>query len=319
MATFNHITDNQLRTIEAKIHPFVYRANQFLGYMKANKLIMPIPKGTTKFDTTIWEEMPPGQITRGFSDLPQSVAKLTTNTNIIMDLGIKIKIPKNFADAWKNNKIIPSATDMLADVIFNQTEALRNQVDQFICQGDNMRDPLAGDELAGVGQFTGLFNGFTNLGAGNGKDNNTSASGDYISDFASRSIALKTAGFENQSYTIMSNLTVLEAAQATNNLFTTNTITTEWDAVMAREDVFKWIASVNAENSSNENQILVLAPRTPKGAPNFRLLQGYNFDIIPLYNGGLGPDVQFEVVVFWSGAMEEIRATSVQRSGSVTV
>lgn len=319
--SYSALTDNQIKYIQQRIENATWQSTAFLRFFRNHEgLIKNVGKGHPKkhiFAT--FEKMNPGQISAGFHDLPDSHIRINETTTNLMLLATKVVIPQTWRDAWASNRLIGEG-DMLTQVLNQQLSAFYNQVDQFIAQGDSMKDPLTDDHSAGESQYTGLFNGFTNLSAGDGGDDDVTAAGDYISTFTNYKNALKAAGFDAMhSYLIMSTIGTEAAAEQGNNIYTSNIPTTERDAIMARDDVADWIATTNAENASGEDQILVTAPYTNEGDPNYRLVQGYSFDVFPLYAGGLGPTGMYELVVAWSGAIEEIRATSVQRSGALTL
>jgi hypothetical protein len=318
--SYANLTDRQLQIIQRRIMSASWNATQFYSYFQAHKgLVNNVGKGIITHITTKWEKMKPGQISRGFQDLPDSHPRFTEVTTTLCELATKVVIPVQERDAWASNNQVGSG-DKVQQTIQKQILALTNQVDQFLAQGDLMKTPLADDKAAGESKYTGLFNGFTTLGGGDGGDNNMTAAGDYISDFSNRVKALINAGFEAEKYIIMSDVDTWQAAQKGNNLYTGgSTVSTEMDAVMARKDVQTWIKSPNAQNSSSQSQILVTTPYTSMGEPAYRLHQGYNFDVIPLYGGGLGPSAMYEIIVAWSGAIEELHATAVQRSGSLTL
>jgi hypothetical protein len=318
MANWSPLTDNQIKVIQRNLMNATWWQTQFLGFFRAHKgLIKPVGRGIVNHTTTQWERINPGEISVNLQNLPDSHGRLTTTDSVLCMLATKVTIPLQLRDAWKSNNLVGGG-DMVQATINQQLMAFYNQVDQFICHGDLMKTPLGNDPMAGAGKFTGIFNGFTDIGGGAGTDDDMTAAGDFIATVVNMIAALKTAGFEPEQYYIMSDVATWQASQVSNSLYTSNIPTTEYQAIMARPDIAAWIHSINAQDSSSNNMMLMTSPYTSLGEPAYRLLTGYDFDVYPLYNGGLGPNMSFELGVVWSGAIEQLHATAIQNTDDLT-
>ena len=318
MVVYSGLVPEQLEVIQQKIMHASYNRTKFLSFFKHNDLIKNVGKGVINYKTTKWEKAPPGQVSRGFSDLPDSGPKQSQISTVLCDLATKVVIPVTDIHAWQSTNRVGEG-DYMTKAINLQILSLTNQVDQFLAHGDDMKTPLGGDRNAAKGKFTGIFNGFTALAAGDGLDNDVSAAGDYMSTVAAYIRALKEAGFEADKYTVFSDVATWHGAQEGNNIYTSGRPVTELTIVKERPDIHNWFDTVNAQNASSESQIAVTTPRTSMGEPAYRLLQGYEFDVIPLYNGGLGNSGQLEMIVAWSGVIEEIHTTAIQRSAALSL
>lgn len=317
--SYQGLTSNQIQVIQQKIMGASWQRTKLLNYFRAhNGLIKNVGKGIIKHTTTKWEKLKPGQISAGFQDLPDSHGRLTEVASTLATLATKVVIPVQMVDAWGSNNLVGTGS-MLSQTISKQLRALTNQVDQFIAYGDTMKTPLTDDKAAGEEKFTGMMNGFTTDSAGDGDDDNVNAAGDYIATFTEFSKVMKNNGFEVDKYFILSNVDTKTGAEQGNNLYTGgSTVATEYDAMMKREDVEDWIDSTNIENASGDNRIAVTTPYTSEGEPAYRLLQGYDFNAIPLYNGGLGPSAMYEIIAVWSGCIESIHDYACVRSGGTS-
>jgi hypothetical protein len=324
MASYQALTQKQVEVVERSIHAATWSATKMLAFFRSQPgLILNIGEGQMQHTFTKWEKMNPGQVSGTLQSLPDSHPRLEETTTNLAMLATKIVIPVVYRDAWASNTRVGGG-DMLQAVLQQQMYALYKQVDQFLLHGDEMKDPLTNDFGAGEGTFTGLLNGFTTLAAGIGADNNTSAAGDYVDFVVDAKVALKTAGIDHDAYFLLSDTTTAGAAETGNNLYTTYVPTTEKDIILKRTDVIDWIDTPNAQNASSEQFIAMFHPYKTlpgnggPGEPAFRLIQGYDFKVIPLYGGGVGPNMSYELAVVWSGALEEDTSTAVQHSGALT-
>ena len=169
-----------------------------------------------------------------------------------------------------------------------------------------------------------MFNDFTSKGSGAGSDDNLTAAGDYIATIDSFIISLKDAGWDSDQYWVFSDLLTWQAAAKGNN-FSSTTLTTERDRCIQRTDVAAWLSSPNMYDGTN-SRIVVTSParsatareRTARTRP-YRLLQGYNFRVFPLLGGGLDQNMNYQIAIVWSGILEKTHATSVYRSGNLTI
>ena len=322
--SYGPLTANQITVIERKIHNASWNATKLLNFFRVhNGLILNIGRGQIKHTITKWEKMKPGQISGSLQDLPDSHGRLTETTTTLAMLATKVVIPVQMRDAWASTDRV-GVGDMLDQTVQKQLLAMYQQVDQFIANGDAMKTPLTNDFAAGEGKFTGLFNGFTSFSGGIGEDDDVTAAGDYLATFLNAKTDLKNAGFDSAKYFILSDVDTAAGAEQGNNLYTTYIPTTEKDIIMKREDVIDWIDTPTALTASSEKKMVILTPYTStpdgaQGSPAFRLIQGYDFAVIPLYNGGLGPTMAYEIAVVWSGALEEIHSEAVRNTGALTL
>jgi hypothetical protein len=240
-------------------------------------------------------------------------------------------------DLWKEQTSphIQSGS-LIAQAISQQLKAFVQQVDNFLFWGDDMASVNVLDNAArlAAGTFTGMLNGFTpvktgsNTGGGTGGDDNVSAANDYWDTVTNCITSLKKAGHNSKQYIIFSDLNTYDAAGQTNNFYSTAG-GHENDFVIRRTDVASWVASPNAyDNSGTDYRMCVTTPEFstigPTGnlmksnAKPYRLLQGYNFELVPLFNGGLDMQFNTNIGVLWSGVIEETYATAIQRTGALT-
>lgn len=321
MSLYANLSPNQVRFIQSEIEEQTWNNTLLRNFFEVNPgLIRQIPEGLLTYETQLWEKLQPGRIGADIYDLPQNTPGFKVQEAKIMVLGTKIVLGYGDVLKWRNNRLIDGGGDMMGRVINQQMRALYQQVDQFIARGDAMKNPLAGDFMAGAGLFTGLFNGGTTFGAGDGGDDIMNAAGDYIASLATAKKALKKNGFEKQKYMIFTDVDVEEAAQQGTSLYVTYTPITEYRAVMERPDVAGWIASHNfIDEAETDYKMVITTPYTSEGKPAYRLIQGFNFRAIPLYGGALNGKLQYEVAVIWSGAFEFLFPQSAQVSGTLTL
>ncbi|HEC64750.1 hypothetical protein LCGC14_0371370 [marine sediment metagenome] len=319
---YGNLTPNQVKFIQAEIEEQTWN-NTLLRNFFNNKvnpgLTRSIPEGLLTYETTLWEKLKPGKIGADIYDLPQNTPGFKVQEAKIMVLGTKIVLGYTDVLRWKNNRQINGGGEMMGRVVNQQMKALYQQVDQFLARGDAFKSPVAGDFMAGAGVFTGLFNGGTTF-AGGGGDDVMTAAGDYIATFARAKKALKKAAFEKKKYMIFSDVDVEEAAQQGTNLYTTYTPITEYRAIMERPDVAGWIASHQfIDQAETDYKMVVTTPYTSEGKPAYRLIQGFDFRMIPLYGGALNGALQYEVAVIWSGALEFLFTDAAQVTGTLTL
>jgi hypothetical protein len=317
-------TSNMLNRIQAELVSASYTQAELLGWFKAIGNIRNIGKGMLKSQITKIEKMEPGKVWSDLSALPNNVARFTEQTTSLLSLGVKVSIPLDVADRYANNSFISVDMD---DIIQTQLKAFVEQIDQFLAYGDSYKTPHTGDKNAGEGVANGLFNGGTTFAAGDGKDNNMTAAGDYQSTTANAKIALENAGFKNpDGYYMFSDNTTYHTAELGVHQLNTYTFTNERRAIDADKDIRKWIFSAHFTNPSAEKRIVItnpvinVDPKDPsKKTFAYRLITGYDLDIYPLYNGGLGPNGRYTWIILWSGALEILRAGAIQASGALTL
>lgn len=318
MSVYPRLTPNQVKFIQTEIEEQTWNNTLLRNFFDVNGLIKNVPEGMLKVETTIWEKLAPGQIGADIYNLPDSVPGFKVQTANLMTLGTKVVLKMGDVDAWKNNPLGIGGGDMMGSVINQQMRPLYQQVDQFLARGDAFKDPVLGDLMHGAGLFLGLFNGGTAFGAGGGGDDGMVAAGDYIASIATAKKALKKASFEKKKYMIMSDVDVEEDAQKGAHLYVTYTPITEYRAVLERPDIAGWIASDNfIDQAGTDYKMLLTTPFTSEGRPAYRLLQGYNFKVIPLNGGYVNGNLQYETAVVWSGVLEFLFADACQVSGTL--
>lgn len=317
-------TTNMLNRIQRELVSASYTQAELLGWFKAIGNIRNIGKGMLKSTITKIEKLEPGKVWSDLSALPTNVAKFTDQTTSLLSLGTKVAIPLDVADRFANNSFIDVE---MADIIQTQLKSFVEQIDQFLAYGDSFKTPHTGDKNAGEGVANGLFNGGTAFAAGDGEDNIMDAAGDYMSTVANGKLALENAGFKNpDGYYMFSDNTTYHTAEKGVHQLNTYTFTNERRAIDADKDIRKWIFSSHFLNPTSEKRIVItnpvinVDPRDPKKKTfAYRLITGYDLDIYPLYNGGLGDNGRYTWIILWSGALEILRAGAIQSSGALTL
>lgn len=329
---------------DATIHSVAWQQSKFLNWFmgfpgtkqingaisgKGNALdgglMRSVEEGLENVITWKWEKMKPGQIAGSLQEAPIQKNKLTEISGPLMYLATRVAFSVTEVDAWRHNKYI-AAGEIIPQVIRQAMLPLTNQLDQFICYGDNMKDPLSFDRLGNMAKFTGLFNGFTTFRAGIGLDDDVGAKGDYITSYITARSALRNAGFDTGPYYILSDETTQASSEKGNHLYTSGTkpITT-YSALMGeykykQGQIADWIESINAfpGNDNDESRICVTQPfisqQGRKMEPAYLLYMGYNFKVWPLWAGGLNSNAEYEFLIGTSVRLQEINPSSLQRS-----
>jgi len=317
-------TPRMTTKIQAELVHASYTRAKLLGWFKAIGNIRNIGKGIINHVTTKIEKMEPGEIIADLSALPVSVPRFSEQTSSLLTIGTKVAIPKDVLDRYNNNNQI--SID-LADIIETQLKAFTEQIDQFLAYGDSYLTKRTGDINAAMSIATGIFNGGTAFGAGDGADNNMSAAGDYQSTVSLGMQALEAAGFESEIgyYMFSDNVTYHTAERGVHQLNTYD-FTNERMAIDKNPGIRKWIYSSHFTDVSSHRRIVITTPYSrpvPDGGDKqtfaYRLLQGYELEVTPFYNGGLGPNGRYEWMILWSGAIEVLNAGAIQMSGNLTL
>lgn len=324
--TYGQLTPRMVTLIQKKLVSASYTNAEMLGWFKAIGNIRNIGKGMLKHTVTKFEKMEPGEIIIDLSALPTNVPRFTDQTTNLITLGVKLAIPLNVMDAYVNNQQIDID---LNQIIEEQLKAFTEQIDQFLAYGDSFITPHTGDKNAGEGFSNGIFNGGTTFAAGDGADNNMAAAGDYQSTISLAIQALETAGFKQKTNYVFSDNVTYHHAERGNHQLNVTEFTNEIMAIEKNPLIASWIYSTHFIGSAGINRILVTTPwikRVPrevigpvddKSSFAYRLIQGYNLDVYPLYAGGLGPSGRYEFYILWSGALEFLRAGAIQVSGTL--
>jgi len=313
-----------IKRIQANLEHASYAKTKLLSWFKTIGNIRNIGEGLIKNTITKIEKMEPGEVVAALSALPNNVPKFTEATTDLITLGAKIVIPMRVLDQWRSNNLINVD---IQDILSEQMKAMLEQVDQFLAYGDAFKDPHTGDKVAGEGKFTGMFNGGTAFGAGDGGDNVMDAAGDYQSTVSTGIKALEDAGHESLVgyYMFSDNETYHDAEKGVHQL-NNYTFTNERRAIDANKDIISWIASPNFTDGSGTNRIVICNPYTnavPNGGDKqefaFRLLMSYDFKVIPLNGGNINSQLNYEWAVIWSGGLEFINSSAIQASGALTL
>ncbi|MDH3324008.1 MAG: hypothetical protein OEL89_00055 [Candidatus Peregrinibacteria bacterium] len=332
MSYYQTITPLQLRFIDQQIHSVAWNQAKFLNFFQKSPgarvtknavtgalnvdggLIRNVEEGLEQITLTNWEKMKPGQISGGLQDIPTQYVKLYQETQPLMYLATKISIPVNFTHAWENNNLI-EAKDILNSALEQTMKPLINQVDQFICYGDDMLTPISHDPMKSAGKFTGLFNGFQSFSGGDTGDDNVAAAGDYIATYINGRKNLHAQGFDTGPYFILSDYVTAAAAEQGNNLYKTYAPVTEKRHMLNeyKDELMGWVDSINAFPASSTSQYRMcvtqpfISQQGNKIEPAYALYVGYNFRVFNLWAGGLnGSNMSYEFVIAWSGRIQPI-------------
>jgi len=290
-------------------------------------LIRSVDEGLENIITWKWEKMAPGQVAGSLQEAPIQKTKLTEISGPLMYLATRVAFSVSEVDAWRHNQYVATG-ELIPQAIRQAIMPLTNQVDQYICYGDNMLNPLAFDRIGGKGveKFTGLFNGFTTFRAGTGSDDDMGDKGDLYSTYVTARSALRAAGFDTGPYYLLSDETTQANMEKGNLLYTSGTKPiTEYGAFMGQYrykqgQVANWIESINAfpGDDTDESRICVTQPfisqQGRKMEPAYLLYMGYNFKIWPLWAGGINSNAEYEFLIGISLRLQEINASAVQRS-----
>ncbi|MFW9872569.1 MAG: hypothetical protein ACFFG0_05650 [Candidatus Thorarchaeota archaeon] len=346
--TYSNLTPYQLRWIDERIHAEAWNKTKLLNFFQKSPgsnlergpnglrvnggLTRSVEEGLEEIVITNWEKMKPGQIAGGLQDIPIQKIKLTQQTVQLMYLTTKISIPVNIIDAWNNNQYI-KAGGMLSEAVDHAMSALINQVDQFIAYGDDFKTPLSHDIYQGAGDFTGLFNGFSDFTAGSA--NNVSAAGAYIKSYTTARKALEDSGFDTGPYFLLSDNATFNAAENGNNVYTSVVPQTEARFIINEygqrsglmpPELGGWISSTNAfpGSGTTTSRMAVTQPYISQRGnviePAMLLYIGYNFRVFPLWGGGInGNNMSYEAAIAWSGRLQEIDDACLVKSGSLTL
>lgn len=324
--SYRALTDRQVEYLEKQIQLESYIRTRMYSYFKTHGLIKPVGPGLDEAITTILRKLKPGQISMGVQSLPDSHIRLDPITTKIAILGTVIVANVKDVDAWRHNSgAIGKNTNLISLAVAEQIQELYDMVDRFCFYGDDILNPLDNEDWVGAGDFTGVLNGFTVVAAGGGDDDMTAA-GDYIATCDSAIKALKKAGWDSDQYYLFSDLDTWAAAAAGTSFYTANG-TIERDRVIERADIRSWQSSANAyDNAGTAFRMAIMSPQSSgasKGALKrtlpHRLLQGYDFKIFPLYNGGLDRQLNYNIAIVHSLAIEETHPTSIQRTATLAL
>jgi len=288
-------------------------------------LMRSLEEGLENVITWKWSKMAPGQIAGSLQEAPIQKTNIEEDVGPLMYLATRIAFSVTQVDAWRHNKMI-AAGELIPQAIRQAMLPLTNQVDEYICYGDDFKTPLAFDRLGAIGKFKGLFNGFTTFRAGITLDDDLGTKGDYLTSYITARSALRNAGFDTGPYYILSDEVTQANFESGTHLYTAGTkLITGYSAFMGeykykQGQVADWIESVNANPGSNTtlNRICVTQPyisqQGRKLEPAYLLYMGYNFKVWPLWAGGLNSNAEYEFLIGISLRLQEINSDALQRS-----
>ena len=347
--TYSVIPERYMNYLDGKIHATAWQQTKFLnwfmgfpGTQRVNGpesaaaingrgralnggLIRSVDEGLENVITWKWEKMQPGQIASSLQEAPTQKTKITELSGPLMTLATKVAFPVNEVDAWRHNQYV-GGVDIMGQAIGQAIQPLTQQVDQFICYGDNMKDTLNFDRLPAMGKFTGLFNGFQTFNAGIGSDDDMGDKGDLFTTFVTARSSLRSQGLDKGPYYILSDETTQANMEKGNLLYTSGTQPiSEYTAFMRqyrdeRKQVADWIESINAfpGNDIDESRICITSPYITqfgnKIEPAYLLFIGYNFKVWPLWAGGLNGNAEYEFLIAITLRLQQINDYALYRS-----
>ena len=317
--SYSQLTPRMIESVQQNLEYTAYSKAKLLNWFKTMGNVTPIGKGMISHEFTKIEKMEPGEITIDFHTLPDSAAKFTPQTTDICRIGAKLRVPKTHLDAYASNNQINVG---LQDLLNVQLGAFTKQIDGFLAYGDAMPSSRTGDVAVGQGKYTGLFNTPTAVSAGDGEDDNMSAAADYISTHNKFAKLLEDADHGAEKYFMISdNQTYRKSAQG-NHLLTTHAFNSEQAYMLNHPEIADWIQGPNITNNDGDSRILLTNPVYAKGPTleqtmfNYRMLESYPVEVLPLYGGYLSGNVAYEFAVIWAGAFEMVNSDSVKVSGA---
>ena len=320
-------TSYMSQIIQSNIEYTTYAQIKLLGFFKSLPGgIKNIGKGIEKHIFTQIQKMEPGEVVSDLSALPTNAPRFSETTTSLLTLGTRLSIPKMVMDRWANNNLVKV---QLQQVVNEQMKAMGVQIEQFLAWGDSFKNPHTDDRNAGQSFATGLFNSGTTFGGGDGADNDMTAAGDYLSTVSNGVKALKNAGHEGSKYWIFSDVDTYHQATLGVHQLKSTVFDDELNNILGKDKPYKvaaWLDSPNFIDSTGAKYRMVITnpfinpnPETNESMPAYRLLNGYNMELTPLYNGGLSAAGTYDWIILWSGALEIISATALQNTGDLTL
>ena len=195
MPSITNLTESvQLTRFEDRIRHQAY--NKALGwrFMHNNAAVKTLPRGTLKDTYHRFEAMDPGSIGVGTQDLPENRLSTVKSTVKLCTIGTKLVYSQRELDAFMNAQ--HAGGDLSRDGISLIMKQLYAQVNQFIYNGDNMKDPLDSEsDFSGMGEFEGLTDLGASFGAGADSDDDVTDAGDFFSTYNSARKTLVKGGY----------------------------------------------------------------------------------------------------------------------------
>lgn len=317
-------SQNVARQFMDYIRGYLLVTPSLYNFFKANGLVRQIPPGQDRLTYLTVDEPEGGRLTSSLHDYNVNAPQWREVSTGLFYLVSKIILSKQDVDKHRNGKWLRG--DLIRDTINLVMPKMVNQVDNLIAWGDESRQSVdALEAFRGSGEFTGIFNGGTELAGGIDGGNDMQVAGDYLATVGNHRKALRTAGHELDQYMVLSDLNTELFAGLENQFFTTVGVT-EHQRVLEKKYIRDWMASANfIDLSGVKYRMVMLAPRqnnNPVGARgsnnNFELYMGYNFEVHPDANGGT-IDNYYIWYIITSLRFVEYYPTAIQRTGTLTL
>lgn len=306
---------------ENKIRNQAYNTAFGYRFLMNNGAIKRLPRGTLKDVYHKYEEMDAGEIGIGYQDLPENVIKATKTTTKLCNIGTKLVYTQRELDAFMNAQ--HASGNMPQVGISLILRRLFKQANQFIYNGDNLKDPLDNaNDMAGAGEFQGLTDLGTDFDGGDGDDDVTEA-GDFFAGYANAKKALYSSGIM-PPYTIIWDADVDEAATSGNQLYTNAIPTTEKRQLLEEYNIADIIVDVDLENADGHHEYIVtnplinIDPMSGEKELAYRMVTT-DFQVFPQYGGGLNGDNMYETIVGIALAIQVFDSNAIQISGDLTL
>lgn len=328
----NVLTENMMTRIRSQILHQARTGTKMWEWFRANGLIENIGEGLRKNTTTIFKKPQGGEMGAGIHDVPTYRPEFQEVKVNLMYLTKLVQLSMDDVDAARKGGAI-GGMNLIQEAIAEQMATMLQQIDQFLAWGDEMRTQLVGDVINSQAEFVGLFNGGTQLQGGIGKDDDMQTAGDFLATGHNHKNALDAAGFP-PPYTMFTDQTTELYSKLENQFYSTVGIT-EKQRVLEETTgtgvkgaklpvIQQWIDSYNfLDKSAAKFRMVTTNPfsnKTVNGKrlTGYKLIQGYPLSAKPYHNGGLS-NGYYEILIVWSGAIEERDSTSIQRTGTLTL
>lgn len=328
----NVLSENMMTRIRSQILHQARTGTKMWEWFRANGLIENIGEGLRKNTTTIFKKPQGGEMGAGIHDVPTYRPEFQEVKVNLMYLTKLVQLSMDDVDAARHGGAI-GGINLIQEAIAEQMATMLQQIDQFLAWGDEMRTQLVGDVMNAQAEFTGLFNGGTALAAGIDGGDDVTVAGDFLATTAKMKNALDAGGY-SPPYTLFSDQNTELYAKLENQFYSGVGITEKQRVLeetvgrtpkgASKPLIQDWIDSYNfIDKSAVKYRMVMTNPFSNKVVngkrlTGFKLLQGYPLSAKPYHNGGLS-DGYYEILIVWSGAIEERDAVSISRSGTLTL
>jgi hypothetical protein len=321
-----HSFSNTLnQRIEGAVKTFLKAEAILYNFFRANNLVRKIEDGQD--DVTYFDE----KETEGFR-----MASTIHNANVItpefgetrvglLKLAGRIQISMEDVDKFRANQFIGG--DLIQRTVNAALRVGVAQMEQFLAWGDEMREPISAlDQYAGTGTFTGIFNGGTAIGGGEGGDEDMQQANDYLATTHNMRKALRAAGHMVPEYALFSDQDSQYYSTVGNNFYS-NVGVSEYQRVLDLPYINNWYDSpyfIDASLAKYRMAMVCPRQRTQGGwgakgiQKNLELIVGYDWKVIPEHNGGLHNGYYHWLIVH-SMRLVEYHSTAIQRTGTLTL